>query len=130
MLKKLVYVSLFVTDQDKALDFYTNVLGLEKRYDVPQPDGLRFLTVAVPGQDVELVLWPGTPGRAKPAQGVTPGAYTIETADCKTQFETLRSRGVKFEPAEVLERPWGFVAILRDPDGNLVQLRQGRPIAS
>src|SRR5688572_15580793 len=65
MLKKVVYVAVLVSDQDKALDFYTNVIGLEKRGDYPTPDGPRFLTVGVRGQDFELVLWPGTPGRAK-----------------------------------------------------------------
>jgi catechol 2,3-dioxygenase-like lactoylglutathione lyase family enzyme len=64
MLKKLVYVALLVSDQDKALDFYTNVIGLEKRVDSPTPVGPRFLTVGVEGQDFELVLWPGTPARA------------------------------------------------------------------
>ena len=42
MLKKVVYVALLVSDQDKALDFYTNVIGLEKRGDYPTPDGPRF----------------------------------------------------------------------------------------
>jgi catechol 2,3-dioxygenase-like lactoylglutathione lyase family enzyme len=45
MLKKVVYVALLVSDQDEALDFYTNVIGLEKRGDYPTPDGPRFLTV-------------------------------------------------------------------------------------
>ena len=39
MLKKVVYVALLVSDQDKALDFYTNVIGLQKRGDYPTPDG-------------------------------------------------------------------------------------------
>ena len=51
MLKKVPYVALLVTDQAKALDFYTNVIGLEKRVDIPTPDGPRFLTVGVKGQD-------------------------------------------------------------------------------
>lgn len=59
MLKKVVYVALLVSDQDEALDFYTNVIGLEKRGDYLTPDGPRFLTVGVEGQDFELVLWPG-----------------------------------------------------------------------
>ena len=125
MLEKIVYVSLFVNDQDKALDFYTNVLGLEKRVDAPTPGGPRFLTVGVKGQDFELVLWPGTPGRAQPAQGRVPAAYTIATADCRKAFEALKSRGVKFE-TEVLEYPWGYIALFQDPDGNRLQLRQGR----
>ena len=63
MLEKVFYTSVLVSDQDKALDFYTNVLGLEKRVENPTPDGLRFLTVGVEGDDFQLVLWPGTPGR-------------------------------------------------------------------
>src|SRR5215208_5968826 len=65
MLKKVVYVALLVSDQDKALDFYTNVIGLQRRGPYPTPDGTRFLTVGAKGQDCELVLWPGTRGRAK-----------------------------------------------------------------
>jgi len=103
MLKKRVYVALLVSDQDKALDFYTNVIGLEKRGDYPTPDGPRFLTVGVKGQDFELVLWPGTPGRAKPGSAV----YTIEVENCRMAFETLKSRGVEFEAPEILEFPWG-----------------------
>jgi catechol 2,3-dioxygenase-like lactoylglutathione lyase family enzyme len=63
MLKRVAYVSVFVKDQDKALDFYTNVLGFEKGIDNPTPDGPRFLTVAIKDQDFQLVLWPGTPGQ-------------------------------------------------------------------
>jgi catechol 2,3-dioxygenase-like lactoylglutathione lyase family enzyme len=91
MLKKVVYVALLVSDQDKTLDFYTNVIGLEKRGDYPTPDGgPRFLTVGVKGQDFELVLWPGTPARAKQGSAV----YTIEVENCRMAFETLKSRGV------------------------------------
>jgi predicted enzyme related to lactoylglutathione lyase len=122
MLKKVVYVALLVSDQDKALDFYTNVIGFEKRGDYPQADGVRFLTVGIEGQDFELALWPGAPG--KPRGGSA--AYTIEVEDCRTAFETLKSRGVKFEPPEVLEFPWGLVARFQDADGNLLQVREGR----
>jgi catechol 2,3-dioxygenase-like lactoylglutathione lyase family enzyme len=67
VLEKVFYTSVLVSDQDKALDFYTNVLGLEKRVENPTPDGPRFLTVGVTGDDFQLVLWPGTPGQAEPA---------------------------------------------------------------
>lgn len=131
MLNKIVYLAVFVSDQRQALDFYTNTLGLEKRYDNPTPEGPHFLTVAVPGQDVELVLWPGTPGQAKPTPGGLPTAFcTIDVDDCRQAFEALKSRGVQFEPPEVVERPWGFVARFRDPDGNLLQLRQPRAMLS
>jgi predicted enzyme related to lactoylglutathione lyase len=122
MLIKVVYVALLVSDQDKALDFFTNVIGLEKRIDAPTPAGPRFLTVGVQGQDFELVLWPGSPAKAELGSAV----YTIEVEDCRTAFETLKSRGVKFEPPEVLEFPWGDAARFKDPDGNLLQVREGR----
>jgi predicted enzyme related to lactoylglutathione lyase len=126
MLKKVVYVALLVSDQDEALDFYTNVIGLEKRIDSPTPDGgPRFLTVGVKGQDFELVLWPGTPARAELGSAV----YTIEVEDIREAFETLKSRGVNFEPPEILEFPWGYVARFEDPDGNLLQVREGRGAA-
>jgi predicted enzyme related to lactoylglutathione lyase len=125
MLKKVIYVALFVSDQDKALDYYTRVVGLEKRWDAPLSGGTRWVTVGVKGQDFELVLWPGIPTSANPVDGVIPATYTIETEDCRTAFETLKSRGVKFEPPEVLHKPWGLAAMFQDPDGNRLQLRQG-----
>jgi predicted enzyme related to lactoylglutathione lyase len=123
MLEKVVYVTVFVKDQEKALAFYTNVLGFEKRADVPKTDGPRFVAVGLKGQDLLLVLWPGTPGQGQPYQGRSTAAYTIETPDCRKTFETLKSRGVKFD-TQVLEYPWGYVAVFQDPDGNHLQLRQ------
>jgi predicted enzyme related to lactoylglutathione lyase len=125
MLDQIVYTAVFVTDQERALDFYTNVLGLEQRVDNPTPDGLRFLTVGIRGQDFQLVLWPGTPGKAQPTQGRIPATYTIETEDCRQAYEELKARGVEFE-TEVLEYPWAYTAVFLDPDGNRLQLREGR----
>jgi len=129
MLKKLVYATVFVKDQDKALDFYTNVLGFSKGVEAvnPTPGAPRFLTVALEGQDFQLVLWPGTPGIARPAGGHIPGTYTIETSDCRQTVEEFTSRGVKFETG-VLDFPWGSVAVFQDPDGNRLQVRQLRQV--
>jgi predicted enzyme related to lactoylglutathione lyase len=125
MLEKVFYTSVLVSDQDKALNFYTNVLGLEQRVENPTPDGPRFLTVGVKGDEFQLVLWPGTPGQAEPVQGRIPASITIETEDCRKAFEELKSRGVEFE-TDVLEYPWGYVALFEDPDGNRLQIREGR----
>jgi len=125
MLEQIFYTTMLVSDQDRALDFYTNVLGLEQRVDNPTPDGLRFLTVGVNGHDFQLVLWPGTPGQAQPTQGRIPPTCTIETDDLRKEYEALKSRGVKFA-TDVLEFPWGYVAQFEDPDGNRLQLREGR----
>jgi catechol 2,3-dioxygenase-like lactoylglutathione lyase family enzyme len=123
MLDRIVYASVLVSDQDQALDFYTNVLGFEPRFDNPTPDGPRFLTVGLTGHDFQLVLWPGTPGRPQPLQSHVPGLYTIETADCRKTVEALKARGVNFD-TEVLEYPWGYLAVFQDPDGNRLQLRE------
>ena len=124
-LEKVVYVTVFVKDQDRALDFYTGVLGFEKRADVPKSDGPRFVAVGLKGQDLLLVLWPGTPGLGQPYQGRSTAAFTFDTKDCRKAYETLKSRGVKFD-TDVLEFPFGYVAVFQDPDGNRLQLRQGR----
>jgi predicted enzyme related to lactoylglutathione lyase len=125
MLDRIFYTSVLVSDQDRALDFYTNVLGFEQRVDNPTPDGPRFLTVGLDGEDFMLVLWPGTPGKAQPVNGMIPASCTIATPDIRNAKEVLESRGVKFHTG-VLEFPWGFVAVFEDPDGNRLQLREGR----
>jgi predicted enzyme related to lactoylglutathione lyase len=125
MLEKLVYTAVFVSDQDKALDFYTNVLGFEKRAENPTPEKPRFLSVGLDGQDFELVLWPGTPGQAQSIGTHIPATYTIATEDCRAAYEALKSRGVKFD-TEVLEYPWGYIAVFQDLDGNRLQLREAR----
>jgi catechol 2,3-dioxygenase-like lactoylglutathione lyase family enzyme len=127
MLTKVMHVTLFVSDQDTALDFYTNVLGFEKRLDRPGVGGGRFLTVGLKGQDFEVILWPGTPGHAKEESGYVPGACVIGTHDCRKEFKTLKDRGVKFETPAVIEQPVAVVAILRDPDGNRLMLRENKP---
>ena len=125
MLEKVFYTTVLVSDQDKALDYYTNVLGMEKRVENPTPDGPRFLTVGVKDDEFQLVLWPGTPGQAEPVQGRIPASITIETEDCRKAFEELKSRGVEFV-SDVLEFPWGYVAQFQDPDGTRLQIREGR----
>ena len=125
MLEKVFYMSVLVGDQDRALDFYTNVLGFEKRVENPTPEGPRFLTVGVNGDDFQLVLWPGTPGQAESVMGSPPPSITIETDDCRKTFAELKSRGVEFV-SDVLEFPWGYVAQFEDPDGNRLQIREGR----
>ncbi|MFL5828936.1 MAG: VOC family protein [Solirubrobacteraceae bacterium] len=125
MLEKVFYTSVLVSDQDKAFDFYTNVLGLEKRVENPTPDGPRFLTVGVPGDEFQLVLWPGTPGQAEPTMGHPPPSITIETDDCLKTVEQLKARGVEFV-SDLLEFRGVYVAQFQDPDGNRLQIREGR----
>jgi catechol 2,3-dioxygenase-like lactoylglutathione lyase family enzyme len=125
MLENVFYTSVLVSDQDKALDFYTNVLGLEKRVENPTPDGPRFLTVGVEGDEFQLVLWPGTPGQAEPAMGRRPASVTIEVDDIRKTVEELKSRGVQYV-SDLIEFRGVYVAQFEDPDGNLLQIREGR----
>jgi predicted enzyme related to lactoylglutathione lyase len=57
--------------------------------------------------------------------GRPPASITIETEDCRKSMEEFKARGVEFL-TDVLEFPWGCVAQFQDPDGNRLQLREGR----
>lgn len=63
MFSKIMFAALFVSDQEKALDFYTSNFGFEKVADNPGPEG-RFLLMSYKGQGSPILLWPGTGGRA------------------------------------------------------------------
>lgn len=127
MLKNLMYVMVYVSDQDRALAFYTDGLELQKRIDYPGPDG-RFLTVAPGDERVEIILWQGSPGR-RPAgtgaeAGISPGPVFLESDDLFKEFEVLRSRGVTFVEPEPVRYPFGVRIAALDPDGNRIELRQ------
>jgi catechol 2,3-dioxygenase-like lactoylglutathione lyase family enzyme len=128
MFKNLMYVTVYVSDQDRALAFYTEALGLEKRVDHSGPEG-RFLTVAPGEESVEILLWPGSPGQGPAVDGAQPGIVAgpifLESDDLYKEFEGLRSRGVTFvEPAEPTPYPYGVRLTALDPDGNRIELRQ------
>jgi predicted enzyme related to lactoylglutathione lyase len=127
MFRRIMYTTLFVTDQDKALEFYTQMFGFEKRADNPGPEG-RFLTIGLQGHDLEILLWPGTHGGAAEGTGAPPlsipGPLFLESDDLRTDAATLRSRGVQFVEPEPEDYPWGVRATALDPDGNRLSLRQ------
>jgi catechol 2,3-dioxygenase-like lactoylglutathione lyase family enzyme len=133
---KIAHAQLWVHDQDEALAFYTEKLGMEVRSDVTLPEmgDFRWLTVSPPGQeDVAIVLMaiPGPPVmdaetadqvRALMAKGFAGTAF-LTTDDCQASYEELRARGVEFsEPPE--ERPYGIDSGFRDPSGNSFRLTQ------
>jgi len=138
MLKRLTNVTVWVHDQDEALAFYTEKLGMELRDDVTMPEmgSFRWLTVGVPGQpDVALALMavPGPPVfdaetrgqlEALVAKGAAGGLF-FSTDDCRASYEELRSRGVEFQQ-EPTEQPYGIDAGFRDPSGNQMRLAQLR----
>jgi catechol 2,3-dioxygenase-like lactoylglutathione lyase family enzyme len=136
MLKQLTHVNVWVHDQDEALAFYTEKLGMELRDDVTVAElgNFRWLTVGPTGQpDVALTLMavPGPPVfdaetanqiKALVAKGAAGGLF-FSTDDCKASYEELKGRGVEFTE-EPTERPYGIDAAFRDPSGNQIRIVQ------
>jgi catechol 2,3-dioxygenase-like lactoylglutathione lyase family enzyme len=136
MLKQLTNVQVWVHDQDEALAFYTEKLGLELREDVTVPEmgNFRWLSVGVPGQDdvaITLMAVPGPPvfdadTREKimelMARGAASGLF-FSTEDCQATYEELKSRGVEFQQ-EPTEQPYGIDAGFRDPSGNQMRVAE------
>ena len=115
MFKYIQTISVQVSDQDRALDFYINQLGLEKTSDQPMDENARWIVVAPPGAQTGIVLSTGYgPGQPQPG-GFT--GFVLASDDLEATYETLTERGVKFtEPPRV--EPWGKWAQFVDPAGN------------
>ena len=136
MLKQLTHTQIWVEDQDEALAFYTEKLGMELREDVTVPElgNFRWLSVGVPGQpDVSITLMavPGPPvfdeeTRAKVqdvlARGASGGLF-FTCDDIHATYDELRSRGVEFSQPPT-EQPYGVDAGFRDPFGNQFRMMQ------
>jgi predicted enzyme related to lactoylglutathione lyase len=135
MLKQLTYAQIWVDNQDEALAFYTEKLGMELREDVTVPEmgNFRWLTVGVPGQDVSITLMevPGPPVfdaetqkqiRSLLAKGAASGLF-FSTDDCQASYEEYKKRGVEFTQ-EPTEQPYGIDAGFRDPSGNHFRMMQ------
>jgi len=139
---KIANAQLWVHDQDEALAFYTEKVGMEVRADVtlPEMDSFRWLTVGLPGQDdVSIVLMaiPGPPVmdaetreqvRNLMGKGFA-GTIFLTTDDCHASYEELKGRGVDFVE-EPEERPYGIDSSFRDPSGNHIRLTQVRELAA
>jgi predicted enzyme related to lactoylglutathione lyase len=139
---KIANAQLWVHDQDEALAFYTEKVGMEVRADVTVPElgNFRWLTVGLPGQDdpsIVLMAIPGPPVMdAETAEQVKTlmgkgfaGTIFLTTDDCQASYEELKGRGVDFtEQPE--ERPYGIDSAFRDPSGNYIRLTQVRELAA
>ena len=136
MLKQLTHVQVWVLDQDEALKFYTEKLGMEVREDVTVPvmGNFRWLSVGVPGQDdvsITLMAIPGPPVFEEETQrkiqellatGAAGGLF-FSTENAQTTYEELKSRGVEFTQ-EPTEQPYGIDAGFRDSSGNHFRMAQ------
>jgi catechol 2,3-dioxygenase-like lactoylglutathione lyase family enzyme len=133
---KINTAQLWVQDQDEALAFYTQKLGMEVRSDVTLPEmgDFRWLVVGPPGQDdvgITLMAIPGPPVmdnetaeqvRNLAAKGFA-GTVFLTTEDVYADYEELKRRGVEFVEAPE-QRPYGIDSSFRDPSGNHFRLTQ------
>jgi predicted enzyme related to lactoylglutathione lyase len=139
---KIANTQLWVHDQDEALAFYTEKLGMEVRSDVTMAEmgDFRWLAVSPAGQEdiaITLMAIPGAPMfddetaeqvRTLMAKGLA-GTVFLSTDDCRAEYEALSARGVEFvEPPE--DRPYGIDAGFRDPSGNHFRLTQVKELAN
>jgi len=127
---KITVTSLFVEDQEKALEFYSKKLGFVKKHDVPV-DEFRWLTLVSP-EDVsgtELLLEPNVHPAAKEyqqkiyADGIPATMFTV--IDIYSEYKQLVEKGVKFtlEPTKMGDVT---IAIFDDTCGNLIQIGEQR----
>lgn len=128
MITRIASLPVYVRDQDRALEFYTQALGFEKRADVPMGPGARWVSVAPEGSQTEIALT--TPAMMNPQHGLNFEALTgrftgivFHTPDIAAVHRDLSARGVRFtEPPSA--QPWGTYANFVDPDGNSFVLVQ------
>lgn len=110
-------LSIPVSDQDRALDFYVNVLGMELIRDIPEP-GLRWIQVAPPGGQtcIALINW---------LPSMTAGSlrgFTLESDDLDADVAALAARGVDVGEG-IRDHDWGRSIGFSDPDGNRIILQ-------
>lgn len=125
---KIIVTSIFVQDQDKALEFYSETLGFVKKHDVPAGE-YRWITLVSPEdkEGTELLLEPNNHPAAKEYQkklfteGIPVTMFGV--ADIRKEYERLLENGVKFtmEPKKMGEVT---IAVFDDTCGNLIQIMQ------
>jgi catechol 2,3-dioxygenase-like lactoylglutathione lyase family enzyme len=132
MITNISLVTVYCLDQDKARDFYVDVLGFQPRADITMGEGFHWVTVSHPSQpELEVTLMtPGPPLDSDAADFVRRqlekgqmGGLGLSVDDCRKTHEELRAKGVEFlqEPSD---RPYGIEAIMRDNSGNWLVLVQ------
>jgi len=138
MISNLNVTAIKVLDQDEALDFYVNKLGLEVAQDFQQGP-VRWLTVRVPGDsDTEIYLEKPAPPVYDEAtvselrELITKGAIgwvAFQTEDCRGLYESLRARGVTDFTQEPTDHFYGTDMGIRDPFGNAIRILQPAKVA-
>ena len=125
MIKDVPLIGIFVNDQQAALDFYSDKLGLEKVQDEPYGESARWITVSPRGTRTRIALKKAEHDNEKAMVGRSDAApiLTLGTDDVPSAYERLRERGVRFL-GEPYRYPWGIGALLLDQDGSPILLQQ------
>jgi catechol 2,3-dioxygenase-like lactoylglutathione lyase family enzyme len=134
MIQRQSHSTIYVIDQEEAVEFYRDKLGFEVRTDMPMTEDLRWVTVSPKGQpDLEIVLMQIAPGPAYSAETaeemkalVRRGALGIgvfETDDVHGDYERLSKQGIEFV-SPPREQFYGIEAVVRDNSGNWFSLTQ------
>ena len=126
MIKDVPLTGVFVNDQQAALDFYTEKIGLERIQDEPYGEGTRWITVSPVGSRIMIALEKAERDYEKALVGRSEGApvLVLSTDDIHASYERLRERGVRFLE-EPVSYPWGGTgARFLDQDGSLIFLQQ------
>lgn len=114
MIKAIKFASVPVTDQERALDFYTQKLGFEVATDMPFDDNQRWIELRIQDSGARLVLF--TPQGQEDRIGSFSNIVFVAD-DVEETHRELVARGVDFEQ-EPKKADWGTAAVFRDPDGN------------
>jgi catechol 2,3-dioxygenase-like lactoylglutathione lyase family enzyme len=124
---KIGHITILVNDFDEALQFYVEKLGFVKRQDTKFWGDNRWITVSPKDQpESELTFVKADTEEKRKALGKQAGDHvfmTMQTDDCKRDFQVLKERGVKFH-GEPTEQMWGIEVVFEDIYGNLYDLVQ------
>jgi catechol 2,3-dioxygenase-like lactoylglutathione lyase family enzyme len=124
MIKRVGTVSLFVSDQNRAKQFYTDVMGFELRTDAPLYPGAeaRWVAVAPKGAETEVILYLPDENWEHYRQVIGKSqALTIAVSDLTAVHKDLLAKGVTFTQEPDVQ-PWGTYAIFEDSEGNTILL--------
>jgi predicted enzyme related to lactoylglutathione lyase len=114
MIKAIKFVSVPVSDQDRALAFYTTKLGFRILTDQQFNEKQRWIELSIPGAESGVVLF--TPDGQQDRIG-TFSAISFQCDDVQRTYDELSARGVEFTTPPT-KQPWGTYTIFKDPDGN------------
>ncbi len=118
MIRKIKFASIPVRDQDRALNFYVNILGFTLLTDQPLGPGFRWIVFRPPKGEAGIALFtpPGLEDRIGTFTGIS-----FECDDVQKTFEELSAKGVEFAKPPKKES-WGVAAIMKDSEGNQIVL--------